>query len=333
MPNLTGPVDRLGERLDDLRDAGVRAAMVAPLLLGLDTVRSLATSAGIALIGHPAFAGSLVAPRQGLAPELLFGDLFRIAGCDVVIYPNAGGRFPFTLGDCQAIQGRLLAPLGGLRPAFAMVAGGIDAAKLERWLPEYAVDTIFLARRESPRQAGPRRRGVGVERARGGPGPPQEAKMKSASKVLAARDFRWPVALKPYKDGGELYRDVTRQTLLGEGEGEEALSFVTRYFEVAAGGFSTLEHHQHPHAVVVLRGRGTVQLGDRPLRHRAVRLRLRGAAARSTSSAPTRARRSASSASSIASATGRCRFRRARRGPGDAQGPPVRAGPIPSPVR
>ncbi len=25
-----------------------------------------------------------------------------------------------------------------------MVAGGIDAAKLERWLPEYAVDTIFL---------------------------------------------------------------------------------------------------------------------------------------------------------------------------------------------
>ncbi len=85
-----------------------------------------------------------MAPRQGLAPELLFGDLFRVAGCDVVIYPNAGGRFPFTLGDCRAIQRRLLAPLSGLRPAFAMVAGGIDAAKLERWLPEYAVDTIFL---------------------------------------------------------------------------------------------------------------------------------------------------------------------------------------------
>lgn len=144
VPNLTGPVDRLGERLDDLRDAGVRAAMVAPLLLGLDTVRSLATSSGVALLGHPAFAGSLVAPRQGLAPELLFGDLFRIAGCDAVIYPNAGGRFPFTLGDCRAIQQHLLAPLGGLRPALAMVAGGIDAARLARWLPEYAADTIFL---------------------------------------------------------------------------------------------------------------------------------------------------------------------------------------------
>ena len=111
--------------------------------------------AGVALVGHPAFSGSLVAPRQGLAPGLLFGELFRIAGCDVVIYPNAGGRFPFTLGDCRAIQRRLLAPLGGLRPAFAMVAGGIDAAKLARWLPEYAIDTIFLRRRESARPAGP----------------------------------------------------------------------------------------------------------------------------------------------------------------------------------
>lgn len=86
--------------------------------------------------------------------------------------------------------------------------------------------------------------------------------MTQHSKVLAVRDYRWPVALKPYKDGGELFRGVTRQTLLGDGEGEEALSFLTRYFEVGAGGFSTLEHHQHPHAVVVFRGRGTVQLGE-----------------------------------------------------------------------
>jgi quercetin dioxygenase-like cupin family protein len=86
--------------------------------------------------------------------------------------------------------------------------------------------------------------------------------MTRRSKVLAVRDFRWPVAEKPYKDGGELYRDVTRQTILGEGEGEEALAFLTRYFEVAADGFSTLEQHQHPHAVVVLRGSGCVQLGE-----------------------------------------------------------------------
>ena len=144
VPNLTGPVDRLAERLEDLREAGVRAALVAPIILGLDVVRAFAESAGVALVGHPALAGAICSPHQGIAPEILFGELFRLAGCDVVIYPNAGGRFPFTLRDCAAIQRRLLSPLGDLRPAFAMVAGGIDAALLARWIPVYSTETIFL---------------------------------------------------------------------------------------------------------------------------------------------------------------------------------------------
>jgi ribulose-bisphosphate carboxylase large chain len=143
-PNLTGPVDRLAERLETLADAGCRAALVAPLLLGLDTVRRLADSAGVALVAHPAFAGSFASPDRGIAPELLFGDLFRLAGADAVVFPNAEGRFPFTLEDCRALEGRLAAPLGGLAPSFLMLGGGIDAARLERWIPHYRADTIYL---------------------------------------------------------------------------------------------------------------------------------------------------------------------------------------------
>jgi len=35
-----------------------------------------------------------------------------------------------------------------------------------------------------------------------------------------------------------------------------------RYFEVESGGFTSLDVHEHDHGVVVLRGRGRVQLGD-----------------------------------------------------------------------
>ena len=35
-----------------------------------------------------------------------------------------------------------------------------------------------------------------------------------------------------------------------------------RYFELAPGGYSSLERHKHPHAVVVLKGKGTVRLGE-----------------------------------------------------------------------
>jgi len=90
--------------------------------------------------------------------------------------------------------------------------------------------------------------------------------MRDRSKVLKAAGFRWQgVEVREYKADGAPYKDVTRQTLLGEGEGEgEAdLNFITRYFEIQPGGYSTLERHRHPHAVVVIRGRGRVALGER----------------------------------------------------------------------
>lgn len=88
--------------------------------------------------------------------------------------------------------------------------------------------------------------------------------MDDRSKVLKFLDYRWDtVPLREYKPGDVPYKDVTRQTLLGEGAGEEPFNFLTRYFEILPGGYSTLERHQHPHAVVVIRGRGRVTLGER----------------------------------------------------------------------
>src|SRR3989475_10696626 len=87
--------------------------------------------------------------------------------------------------------------------------------------------------------------------------------MRDRSKVLKAAGFRWQgIEVREYKAAGAAYRDVTRQTLLGEGEGEADLNFMTRYFEIQPGGYSTLERHRHPHAVVVIRGRGWVALGE-----------------------------------------------------------------------
>jgi len=88
--------------------------------------------------------------------------------------------------------------------------------------------------------------------------------MDERSKVLKFTRFRWGgVDVRAYKGPAAPFKDVTRQTLLGEAPGEEAFSFITRYFEIQPGGYSTLERHQHPHAVVVLRGAGRVILGER----------------------------------------------------------------------
>ncbi|MCO6442409.1 MAG: cupin domain-containing protein [Nitrococcus mobilis] len=84
------------------------------------------------------------------------------------------------------------------------------------------------------------------------------------SKVVRAKGYRWQgVPLREYKAEGSHFQAITRQSLLGEGADEQAINFLTRYFELQPGGYSTLEHHQHPHTVVVLRGSGEVILGNR----------------------------------------------------------------------
>lgn len=66
--------------------------------------------------------------------------------------------------------------------------------------------------------------------------------------------------MHPYKeDGGTHFKSITRQTLF---EGDGNLAVELRYFEVAPGGHSTLERHEHQHLVTIARGCGQVLVGD-----------------------------------------------------------------------
>lgn len=74
--------------------------------------------------------------------------------------------------------------------------------------------------------------------------------------VRRGEGFRWEdVPVEPYQEAGDTFRDVSRQLLFGHGEG---LASDLRYFEVGPGGHTTLERHEHAHAVVVVRGSGRV---------------------------------------------------------------------------
>lgn len=72
--------------------------------------------------------------------------------------------------------------------------------------------------------------------------------------------FRWEgVDLLAYKAQGSAPFDrVTRQVLFDH----EELSSQLRYFEIEAGGHSTLERHEHVHGVVVINGRGRCLVGE-----------------------------------------------------------------------
>lgn len=73
--------------------------------------------------------------------------------------------------------------------------------------------------------------------------------------------FEWTgVEVIDYKSAGSApFRDVTRQVLFGD----DSLRCQLRYFEVGPDGYSTLERHQHTHAVMVVRGSGRCLVGDK----------------------------------------------------------------------
>lgn len=143
-PNLSRGVGELWEDLEYARSLGCRGVLLSPMLLGLDAVRAVAARGEVAVLSHPSFTGTLLQRRHGIAPEVLFGVLFRVIGSDGVIYPNAGGRFPISVASCRAINQRLREPLGRLRPAFPVPGGGVDAERVAYWLAQYGPDTMFL---------------------------------------------------------------------------------------------------------------------------------------------------------------------------------------------
>jgi mannose-6-phosphate isomerase-like protein (cupin superfamily) len=84
------------------------------------------------------------------------------------------------------------------------------------------------------------------------PGPPPAFRARRGA-------GRWDgTELRAYKqDNAAPFCDVTRQVLFSD----PAMAAEWRYFEIAAGGHTTLERHQHVHAVMVHRGRGQCLVG------------------------------------------------------------------------
>ncbi|MFM9872144.1 MAG: cupin domain-containing protein [Fimbriimonadaceae bacterium] len=77
--------------------------------------------------------------------------------------------------------------------------------------------------------------------------------------IIRAGEFAWDeIERQEYKNEPGTWMDVSRRVLFSTDQSK----FETRYFELAPGGYSSLEHHKHEHCVVVLRGEGEATVGE-----------------------------------------------------------------------
>jgi len=88
----------------------------------------------------------------------------------------------------------------------------------------------------------------------------KETSAEPAAVRKAQDNFHWQgVEQLPYKEAdAATFKSTSRQTLFSD----PRLPAELRYFEIAPGGFSTLERHAHMYAVMVLRGEGHCLVGN-----------------------------------------------------------------------
>lgn len=147
LPSINAAYDRLTDRVRVAVDAGVGGLLILPGLTGFDHMRSLADddSLGLPIMGHPALLGSFVSGGSGgIDYGVLLGDLMRLAGADMSIFPNFGGRFSFGTEACRSIADRCVAPMGNVAPIFPTPGGGMTVQRVPEMLDFYGEDVVLL---------------------------------------------------------------------------------------------------------------------------------------------------------------------------------------------
>lgn len=145
--HVSGPWETMRARARLAKRAGAGGLLVCPGLTGYDALHRLACDEAIALpiLSHPSLLGSYyVHPASGLAPEVLFGQLPRLAGADASIYPGFGLEFPIGRRDCRAIASACRESWGSLAPILPTAAGRMTAGRVSEQCALYGRDVLFI---------------------------------------------------------------------------------------------------------------------------------------------------------------------------------------------
>ena len=278
-PMVSGRFDEIEGQVRYAVSHGVRGILIAPMLVGLDTVRYLSQEYDLIVMTHPSMTGAhFHDPCHGMTPALLLGTLFRLIGADISIFPNDGGRFHFTKQECADLTDALRRPAGKWNSAFPCPAGGMHLDRIGEMAEFYGMDTVMLIGGSIMQHNADLTQGTKLfmDRIRSHFNEqfvePLQALAYScelesfplqapSTGNLKFQNFQWSGGyLKEYKiEGGLDFKGIVRHELVGNfGENTK---FDLRYFEIEHGGYSSLEKHVHEHVIIGVRGKGILVNG------------------------------------------------------------------------
>jgi ribulose-bisphosphate carboxylase large chain len=96
------------------------------------------------VMSHPAFMGTYLSGISGFSHGALLGQLTRLAGADITVYPNFGGRFSFTKNECLDIINGSTCKMSHIKPIFPAPGGGMNFSNIPEMTCFYGKDVVYL---------------------------------------------------------------------------------------------------------------------------------------------------------------------------------------------
>jgi len=145
--NIGGHGDAVRDLAYHAKEAGAHGILLIPGLFGFDALNRLAqdTEFGLPIMAHPSHLGPYVlSPDFGYSHGTLFGTLMRLAGADISVFPNFGGRFGFSKAECLDIVRACRAKDGPGKVILPSPGGGMSLDRLGDMKRLYGPDCVYL---------------------------------------------------------------------------------------------------------------------------------------------------------------------------------------------
>lgn len=146
-PCISGRMESFLEKVRFAKNAGADGLMLMPAFSGLDMMRMLAEddTIGMPIMFHPGLLGTYRrTPEFGLSPYVLHGQLSRLMGADITIFPHYEGRFAPPREECRlAAEGTAVA-MGHIKPNLPSPGGGVRPEFFREMRDFYGPDAVFL---------------------------------------------------------------------------------------------------------------------------------------------------------------------------------------------
>ncbi|OAB32542.1 2,3-diketo-5-methylthiopentyl-1-phosphate enolase [Paenibacillus macquariensis subsp. defensor] len=146
--NLTGRTSNLKQQALRAIDAGANALLFNVLSYGYDVLHELSSDPEITvpIAAHPALAGALYpSPHYGISASVLLGQLMRLAGADLVLFPSPYGSVTMPRDENLAIRDELISADLSIKTSMPVPSAGIHPGLVPVILQDFGMDVVVNA--------------------------------------------------------------------------------------------------------------------------------------------------------------------------------------------